>query len=154
MDTVRTLNDIPDSLQEPEEESWTPARGIAKGAVFGALVSVLLAGVVGVATYYLPVLTYHWLLGGAMGFFCTRILFSVVHWAAGMVGSVCTAMVWAGMSGVLFAKHAALVLSIMSTPGSSVTIGALFSIVGIFAFQYNCWIGVGIATLFYRDGAD
>lgn len=78
---------------EPAVE-WTPLRGMVKAAVYGLIAATALAGInVGLSVVTNGMYSQSLVLFMVGAFLTTWVLFSVVHWAAGMVGGACTALV-------------------------------------------------------------
>ena len=72
---------------------WTWRRGLCRAVFWGCIVALILGGVLGVIARHFPLVTLNAWLRLAVGFLVPCMLFSVVHRAAGMAGSVCTALV-------------------------------------------------------------
>ncbi|CAG1005628.1 hypothetical protein PHYC_03248 [Phycisphaerales bacterium] len=85
------------SLQPLESDSrveWTPLRGMIKATVYGIVAAALLAAAnIGASKATGGTYSQSMILFMAGAFLTTWILFSVVHWAAGMVGAACTTLV-------------------------------------------------------------
>jgi hypothetical protein len=85
IESVKTLNDIPDYLHEDRIDDWTPERGFVTGVLSTLLAGVVIAFAVSTLTYYVPTLTTQWLLNLVWGLLVAWVLFTVMHKASRLV---------------------------------------------------------------------
>ena len=145
-----SLNDIPEHLRGSRDDEPTPEREL----VIGAVATVVVAGLAGVGqgalAYYVPVLTYHWLLNLVWGFSITWILFSVMHGVSRQVSEWALAVVLPCT--VLIAMLRIPVSLIPLAAESKCSVWALFNWDQLVGLCLSYWIGAGVATVLCRNG--
>ena len=149
---MRTINDIPDYLREPEKKGWTPGQGLLRGTVYTLIVAALLGAILCTVTYYVPQLTCHWLLNIASGFLITWVLFVVMYRAAGMASNTGALVVilWACL--ILVAKYLALLMHLLNAAPGRGPLWSSFDAAEMAAVSYPAWIGVLLAAFMCKDG--
>ncbi|MCP4250540.1 MAG: hypothetical protein GY778_26145 [bacterium] len=138
-----------------EDDDWTPARGLARAAIRGMIVAIVLAAVTGLVAYCLPFLVFNFWLRAALGFVLALIMFATVQNAAGMVGPRCTALAVGLTLLVLLSHHGVAAVHGMGTT-NEVLIGWGFWLDPVVLGSYNISALIGVvfcAVLSHSAGA-
>ena len=96
-------------------EEWNAVSGILRGLIWGSLTAAVMAVLLGIVAWHAPTLLLHWVIRMAIAFGITTVLFKVIHWAAGMAGSVCTGLAVVLAVAVMLSQH--LVFAAHGVPG-------------------------------------
>ncbi len=149
---MRTLNNIPDYLREPDQPEWTPAGARVHGAICTAVAAVILATALGLVSFNAPVLTRQLLLNFVCGFMCTYILFSVMHCTARIICPWCAIIVVACVVFVLSINHFAVLLHDAQAPGAQVSVWSSFGFPDMVFRNAPALVGTATAAWLCRDG--
>src|SRR5262245_3692714 len=85
--SMALLNDPVD--YQPDQDDWSPAAGMRRGVVHGAVAAAILAIVLVPLALWLPYVVLMWALRTPLAFGIAWLLLRVVNRAAGMVGPTC-----------------------------------------------------------------
>lgn len=150
---MRTLNDIPDYLREPEQAPLTFWQGLRRGAIFTLLVSCVIAIGMGGVGYLVPVLVCHLVLNFAWGFFITFTLFGVMHKSARMVDRWCAAVVVVCATLPLMASYVCTVMHLAAASEQSfATVWPANAAVGAVGSNLPALFGTIVAAALCKDG--
>lgn len=159
-----TLNDIPEYLQDGQEVTWTPGRGMLRGLLWTAVVAATLAGLLCVATAISPAITtIPWhesvklaVIMGAwhavLGFGIAAVLFACMHRWSGNVGTACNIAVVVLAIAVFATKHLVLAQVEVDLDPSTIESWAWLHPQHIFTTNAGAWLGVALAVWLLKDG--
>ncbi len=135
----------------PESE-WSEWRGLASGAVWGLAAAIVIAWLSCSLASYAPHMILNFWLRMAFGFLCAALLFSVVHWAAGMAGPACTAIVVVLTLAVLLSHSVIFALEGVTTRSGVVSGWEWLRPEALAIVNISSAIGIVFAVLLYREG--
>lgn len=139
-----------------DAEPWSVGKGIFRGAIAGILTAIILAGLLAVLAWYLPLLAINVWLRTAIGFGVAWILLGRIQHSAGMVGRACTAIAITLALLTLLSNHVVFAIHGVPTRDGQDLIGMgwLNPLVVLMA-NWSAMIGVaGCAWLRHDGGAD
>jgi len=147
------LNEIPESLRTPSDDTWTPRRGLVKGTISTVLVSLALGVVLWVVTMVAPPTRDHWahlVFNGVWVFLAAWVLFAVMHKTAGMASGRCTVVVVLCTCLLMVVKHLAVLKYGPDPPAPAESSWA--PVFEMIVRNWPAFFGLAIATFMCRNG--
>ena len=152
MVSMVALNDIPESLRERKEDTWTPGRGLVKGAICTLLAALVLGAVMCVVTYYAVPLTTYWVLNGVWGFVLAWMLCAVMHRTSGAATLWGTLIVILCTSLLFGARHVVVAMSFKELNGLLTFFYTSLSLADMVLSNVPALAGIVIAAIMCKDG--
>lgn len=131
---------------------WTPTTGLRRATVWGGLATCAWIAILAVPAWYVPTVLMDWLIRLALAFAITWSLFGVVHRAAGMAGTSCTAIVVACTAIVLFSQHLVFAMHGVTTQQGEVSGWAWCTPETLLLINGIPVIGVAFAVILCHEG--
>lgn len=148
------LNEPTGWAPESQDADWAPARGLGRGAAYGFVAAVILAGALVPAAKWVPLLLLDAYLRVAVAFMITWILAATVQRGAGMVGWPCTGLAvgYAGL--VLLSNHVVFAVCGVLTRGGFIAGWVWLAPGTLLGTNLLALVGVGFAAALCHRGSD